>query len=411
MLSVRRSTEIVRIQRRCLEPVRFGALFCLFEVTTVLNAFTVKTKIAIGDCLAETLAGYRRAFIVTDGFMSESGKVDYVLRRLPAGTEYQIFSEVQADPDIEMVVKGMERMAAFAPDVVIAFGGGSPIDAAKAIVYFSRWVEKMPVCPLVAVPTTSGTGSEVSRFAVLTDLGQKVKYPLVDDSLLPDVAVLDAELVRSLPPAITADTGMDVFTHAVESFVSTNANDFSKAMSREAMKLVSKHLLTVFREPDNLQARQEMHNASCMAGIAFSNAGLGINHSMAHALGGHFHISHGRANAILLPYVMSYNAGCVDSLTPAAKGYASIARSIGLQTASVRQSALNLIHASRRYVEKMGIPASIKEAGIIREDFDAALDQMVQAALSDRCTKTNPRACTAADLKAVFKKAYIGKLP
>lgn len=207
-----------------------------------------------------------------------------------------------------------------------------------------------------------------------------------------------------------ADTGMDVFTHAIESFVSTAASDFSKAMSRKAIKLVAKHLLTAYNEPENMQARQGMHNASCLAGVAFSNAGLGLTHSMAHALGARFHLPHGRANAILLPYVMSYNAGCSDSLTDVAKGYAVIARAVGMESSSVRQSALNLIRTARRYSGKMGIPTSIRDADISRDEFDKALETMAEATMSDLCTATNPKSCTVEDVALVFTRAYDGKL-
>ena len=251
----------------------------------------------------------------------------------------------------------------------------------------------------------------MSRFAVITDPEKEVKYPLVEDSLLPDVAILDAVLTASVPPTVTADTGIDVFTHAVEALVSTAANDFSDAAAEKSIKLVRKHLLTAYREPDNMEARQGMHNASCLAGVAFSNSGLGLNHGMAHALGARFHIPHGRANGILLPYVMSFNAGCSESLTPVAKRYAKIARLLGLESSSVRQSALNLIRTARKYVEQFKIPSSIQAAGVNKDEFEAELDAMAEAALADRCTATNPKPCTKEDILQVFRKAYVGKIP
>ena len=188
-------------------------------------------------------------------------------------------------------------------------------------------------------------------------------------------------------------------------------NDFTDAAAEKAIKLVKHNLLRCYTNPGDLEARQGMHNASCLAGIAFSNAGLGLNHGMAHALGAHFHIPHGRANGILLPYVMSFNAGCAETLTPVVNRYAQIARLMGIDSSSIRQSALNVIRTSRRYMEKLNIPTSIRAAGVNENEFEEALDAMVESALADRCTASNPRKCTAEEIKAVFRKAYIGKLP
>lgn len=377
-----------------------------------MNAFSVRTKLLEGGGLETLAPQLRKVLIVTDGFMSSSGKVGYVTQVLDqAGAEYRMFDQVSADPDIATVSKGMEVLLDFKPDAVIAFGGGSPIDAAKAIVFFAAKTCDMRECTFIAIPTTSGTGSEVSRFAVITDPEKEVKYPLVADSLLPDVAILDAELTLSVPPAVTADTGLDVFTHAIEALVSTAATDFSDAAAEKAIKLVRKHLLTAYQHPEDLVARQGMHNASCLAGIAFSNSGLGLNHGMAHALGARFHIPHGRANAILLPYVMSFNAGCSEGLTPVAKRYAKIARLLGLEATSVRQSALNLIRTARKYVQQFNIPPSIQAAGVSGAEFEEDLEAMADAALADSCTATNPRPCTKEEILQVFQKAYQGKLP
>ena len=377
-----------------------------------MDAFSVRTKIMIGggmDALAQRL---HRVFLVTDKFMAESGKTNYVTDRLLRnGGEFKIFSDVQADPDIATVTRGVEQILEFQPDAVVAFGGGSAIDAAKAIVFFAARERDMRDCKFIAIPTTSGTGSEVTRFAVITNREKGVKYPLIDDSLLPDVAILDPQLTVSVPPAITADTGLDVFTHAVEAFVCTAANDFTDAAAEKSIKLVRRHLLNAYQHPDDLEARQGMHNASCLAGIAFSNSGLGLNHGMAHALGARFHIPHGRANGILLPYVMSFNAGCVDKLTPTAKRYAQISRLLGLESSSVRQSALNLIRTARQYIEKLSVPSTIQAAGVNAADFEAALEEMAQAAVADRCTATNPRSCTVEEVMHLYHKAFIGKLP
>ena len=377
-----------------------------------MNSFSVRTKIMEGGGLETLAPKLHKVFIVTDGFMASSGKVSYITEKLDrAGAEYRVFDQVKADPDIGTVTKGVDMIQEFHPDAVIAFGGGSPIDAAKAIVFFAAKTCDMRECMFIAVPTTSGTGSEVSKFAVITDPEKEVKYPLVEDSLLPDVAILDAELTVSVPPSVTADTGIDVFTHAVEALVSTAATDFSDAAAEKAIKLVRRHLMTAYHQPGDMAARQGMHNASCLAGVAFSNSGLGLNHGMAHALGARFHIPHGSANGILLPYVMSFNAGCSESLTPVAKRYAKIARLLGLEATSVRQSALNLIRTARRYVEQLNIPSSIQAAGVDKAEFEAEAEAMAEAALADRCTATNPRPCSKEEILQVFHKAYIGRLP
>lgn len=378
-----------------------------------MDTFSLPTRIIVGGAgLDALLKPMKRVFVVTDKFMVESGKVQYITDRLDRQrADYQIFSDVGADPDTEMVAAGMTMLDSFAPDGILTFGGGSAIDAAKAIVYFAAQQGKIHACPFIAVPTTSGTGSEVSKFAVITDKDKGIKYPLVDESLLPDYAVLDAELTCSVPPSVTADTGIDVFTHAVEAYVCTEANVFTDAMAEKAIELVHSYLLTAYSQPQNREARQGMHNASCMAGIAFSGSGLGLNHGMAHALGAHAHLPHGRANGILLPYVMGFNAGCwTGSLTPVAKKYGELAAIIGQGAGSTRQSALNLIHQARRYTSRMKIPENLKAAGLSRQDFEEMLPAMAQAALQDRCTKTNPVTVTLEDIMTIYRKAFDGRI-
>lgn len=374
----------------------------------MLDKFDLHTKIFIGSAsFDKMLEQRRRVFIVTDKFMHESGRVSYLTDKIKAeGAKWEIFSDVTPDPDIETVTAGVAKILEFQPDTVIALGGGSPIDAAKAIVYFAAKQIDLRDCPFVAVPTTSGTGSEVSKFAVITDRARGIKYPLIDDTLLPDYAVLDAELTCSVPPKVTADTGLDVLTHAIEAFVCTEANAFTDALAEKSVKLVDHYLLLAYKEPENREARQGMHNASCLAGAAFSNAGLGLCHSMAHAMGAQFHIPHGRANAILLPVVMSFNAGCETTLTTVATRYAELASLIGMGATSMRQSALNLIHMVRRLQQRMGVPQCIKDAGVSAEDFEAALDTMADAALADRCTATNPKPCTKEDIIELYRQAY-----
>lgn len=377
-----------------------------------MQDFIIKTHIYMDkEGLNEILKGKERVFIVTDRFMQKSGMIGYLTEPLEhQNITYQVFAEVKPDPDLNTIAKGISIMQEFKPQVLFALGGGSPIDAAKAMNWLTAREGWMEQCQFVAIPTTSGTGSEVSKFSVISDPEHAAKYPLVSNDLLPDAAILDAFLVKSLPPHITADTGVDVLTHAIEAFVSINANDFTDAAAEKAIKLVRSNLLKVFQNPEDMNARQRMHHASCLAGMAFSNAGLGLNHGMAHTLGAHFHLPHGRANGILLPYVLEFNAGCHEhQLTPVAARYARIARLLRLESASVRQSAFRLFKSIKQYLKQLQLPMSIEAAGIKKSDFDASLDAMVEAAFLDACTKTNPRECSRDDIRAVFLRAYSGK--
>jgi len=376
-----------------------------------METFFVKPRIYMDDgWTVDLLKGKTKALIITDGFMSKSGMTDFLtVPLMKAGIEYRIFDEVKPDPDIATITRGVSLISEFAPDLLFALGGGSPIDAAKAVNYLS-WKGGMgKKCCFAAVPTTSGTGSEVTSFAVISDPVTKSKYPLISDDMLPDAAILDARLTESVPASITADTGIDVFTHAVEAFVSKNNNDFTDAAAEKAVKLVRSNLLTAYRDPHNLTARQKMHHASCLAGMAFSNAGLGLNHGMAHTLGAHFHIPHGKANAMLLPYVMSFNCGCQDGLREDAKRYARLARACFVESGTVRQSAFNMIRSTKQLIRNLGFPESLREMKIDEREYKAALDEMAEAALADRCTETNPRVPTGDDIKEIFMEAYIGR--
>lgn len=372
------------------------------------SSFSNKTEIIIGTGNDDVFKGANKVLIVTDRFMYEKDVIKYITNHLN-GIDYKVFFDVKPNPDIATVTKGVKIILEYKPDLVVALGGGSPIDAAKGMIYFARMQEASLKIKFIAIPTTSGTGSEVTKFAVITDPETETKYPLVDESMLPDIAIIDAELTRSVPRSITADTGMDVLTHAIEAFVCNMRNDFTDALAEKAIKLANKFLIQVFENPDDITLRQRVHNASCLAGIAFSNSGLGINHSMAHTLGAHFHIPHGKANALLLPYVISYNAGLYDDLTETNKRYAKIARLIWLDSTNERQSTINLVRAIRNYISKLNIPASIKAAGISKQDFLNVLPDMVEAAFVDPCTAANPRKCTKEELTELFNRAYEGK--
>jgi len=379
-----------------------------------MEEFSFSTRIFFGEGALERLRRVqdKKVMIVTDRFMAGIGVPDKVAGHLTR-CQVSVFDGVVPDPPIEVVAAGVQALQDCGAEVMIAVGGGSTIDAAKAIravaketlhIDTDRW-------ECFAVPTTSGTGSEVTDYAVITDRAKGIKYPLDSQALRPPVAILDPELTVSAPASVTADAGMDVLTHALEAYVSKGANDFSDALCEKAVSLVFRFLPLAFQDGTNLLAREKMHNASCMAGLAFNSAGLGLNHGMAHALGARFHIPHGRANGILLPYVMSFNAGCAEQLTSTAKRYARISRLLELESSSVRQSALNLIRTARRYIEKLNMPSTLQAAGVNAAEFEEAVHDMAEAALADRCTATNPRSCTAEEIEQIFRKAYSGKLP
>lgn len=372
-----------------------------------MKTFEVKTKIVFG----ENALGYitslsnKKVFIVTDPFMVKSGMIERITSKLSSGS-YQVFSDVVPDPPMELVVRGVSEVTAYKPDAVIALGGGSAIDAAKAIMNFSKKAANLPDMQFIAIPTTSGTGSEVTNFAVITDKEKGVKYPLVSSELLPNVAILEPELVKSLPCQIVADTGMDVLTHAVEAYVSTKATDFSDALAEKAVKLVFDYLLRSYKSSEDMEAKEKMHSASCLAGIAFNEASLGVNHAIAHNIGGKLHIPHGRTNAILLPHVIEYNSNMEGynpkTYTVAAKKYASLAKLCGIQGATTRALVKGLITEIVRLEREMKMPRTLKECGIKEEEYLEAKKSMAEGALADACMDTNPRKTTVSDVLEIL---------
>lgn len=376
----------------------------------IVNTFICGAKILIGvDKLSTVIKDSKRVFVMCDPFIVETNKTMYLTDQFhKMGIEYKIYSKVEPDPSTELVAEGIKAMMEFAPDTTISFGGGSAIDACKAVMHIAQKKGLIGKQNFIAIPTTSGTGSEVTDFSVITDRVKAVKFPLVSEEMLPNIAILDAEFTLTVSPSVTAATGMDVLTHAIEAFVSKNATDFSDAMAEKAIRLVRSNLIKAYTTPNDYEARQAMHNASCMAGIAFNNAGLGLNHGMAHAMGARFHIPHGKANAVLLPYVMAFNAGCFDTLSDCAKVYARIARIIHVDSSSIRQSSLNMIRAVKKFNTQLDIQPDIKSMGISKEEFKEALEDMSLAAYNDKCTATNPRECSVEEIKEIFTHAYFG---
>lgn len=382
-----------------------------------------------------------RAFIVTDPGMVKLNYVDIITHHLnqnPNNVQVEIFSDVEPDPSDVTVFKGAEMMRAFQPDVIIALGGGSAMDAAKGMWLFYEHPEtsfhglkqkfldirkrtfKYPElgqkAQFVAIPTTSGTGSEVTPFAVITDKQNNIKYPLADYELTPDVAIVDPQFVMTVPPHITADTGMDVLTHAIEAYVSILANDYTDGLALKAIQLVFEYLPRAYKNGSDAEAREKMHNASAIAGMAFANAFLGINHSLAHKLGAAFHIAHGRSNAILMPHVVRYNAKkpYKHALFPkyehfvADERYAQIARVLGLPARTVEEGVESLVQAIIKLGKELNIPMSIAAQNVNKEVFESQVMELAERAFEDQCTTANPKLPLVTELAEIYRQAYEG---
>lgn len=378
----------------------------------MLKQFKMAAKIITGvDALAtiQTLS-LKRVLIVCDPFMEENGTAEKISQSLQEKNVCcSIFSEIIPDPTIEVVTKGLMAAIKLKPDGLIALGGGSAMDAAKVIRHIYTIAEKNTSMQLICVPTTSGTGSEVTSFAVISDPKNQSKYALVNDQMIPDLAILDPTLIVSVPKSVTADTGIDVFTHCMEALASTDATDFTDAASEKALKIIWKDLVAVVNDGENLALREQVHNASCLAGIAFSEASLGICHSLAHALGGTFHIPHGRANALLLPHVIRYNAGLeLEKETPSLATYQRIANILGFQAGTPKATVHAMINGLNRQLKQLGISSLITDYGIDLEEFLAAIPEMAVKAMDDKCTITNPRKPNLQELEQLYKRLLRG---
>lgn len=413
--------------------------------TVNMQWFKVPNKVYFEKGATQYLAkmpDITRVAIITDAMMVKLGyveKVEHYLRQRQMPVAIEVFSDVEPDPSTTTVDRGTEMMRRFQPDCIIALGGGSPMDAAKAMWLFYEYpdtdfndlkqkfmdirkrIYKYPrlgvKAKFVAIPTTSGTGSEVTSFAVITDknLGN-TKYPLADYELTPDVAIVDPEFVYSLPRTAVADTGMDVLTHAIEAYVSVMANDYTDGLAIKAIQLVFQYLEQSALQGDKL-AREKMHNASTIAGMAFANAFLGINHSLAHKWGGQYHTAHGRTNAILMPHVIRYNAKKPTKFASfpkyshfvADERYAEIARILGLPARTTEEGVNSLINAIRKMNKTLGIEESFQEIGFDAKDFEAHVDYLADRAFEDQCTTANPKLPLVTELADVYRNAFYGK--
>jgi len=384
----------------------------------------------------EKLKG-KRAFIVADKFMDRLGYVSKVMEHLKkANFDINVFLDVEPDPSTETVMRGTAQMNSFEPDVIIALGGGSAMDAAKGMWLFYenpdidfnglklRFMDirkrafKFPSLGkksrLVAIPTTSGTGSEVTAFAVITDKENNIKYPLADYELTPDIAIIDPQLVMTVPPSVTADTGLDVLTHAIEAYVSVMASDYTDALALKAIEIVFKYLPIAYKDGSNTLAREKMHNASCIAGMAFTNAFLGVNHSIAHKLGSEFHIPHGRANAIMLPHVIKYNGSNPSKLVAfpkyeyykAPEKFKEIAKFLELNHSTCEEAVNNLVEAIRNLMLELNVPTTLSQCGVTKEHLDSVLYSLADEAFEDQCTTSNPRLPLVSEIAELIKDAF-----
>ena len=351
-----------------------------------MNGFSCKTELLIG-CGAEAVIkkqNFQRLLVVSDPFFSQNGWAERLGRQ---ATAWEIFDRIVPDPSVALVAEGVMLLQQFQPDGILALGGGSALDCAKAMHYFGGLD-----IPLIAIPTTSGSGSEVTDFAILTHEG--VKHPLVDTKLRPTMAILEEALLLEMPRSLIADGGFDVLSHALEAWVGTHANAFTDTLAANAFENALSYLLPSFQ--GDKTARLPMHTASTMAGLAFTHAGLGMCHALAHSLGGQFHVPHGRLNAILLPAVVQYNATAVSHR------YAQLARQIGLGGASDTIALRNLKNALVRLRRQLLLPATLAEAGIAPSALHSKLDAIITAAKEDSCCQTNPMPVTEDLLRQVL---------
>jgi alcohol dehydrogenase class IV len=384
-----------------------------------MERFTLPRDLYFGEGALEvlkTLKGKKAVVVVGGGSMKRFGFLDKVESYLTeAGMEVKLIEGVEPDPSVETVMNGAAIMREFEPDLIVSIGGGSPIDAAKAMWIFYEYPDftfEQAVKPFgipelrqkarfVAIPSTSGTATEVTAFSVITDYKKKIKYPLADFNLTPDIAIVDPDLAQTMPAKLTAHTGMDALTHAIEAYVAGLRSVFSDPLAMQAIVMIKEYLVKSYN--GDKEARGQMHLAQCLAGMAFSNALLGITHSMAHKTGAVFHIPHGCANAIFLPYVIQYNAKIC------AKRYAIIAENLGLGGKTEDELVKSLIEMIREMNKTMNIPLNLKEYGITEEEFKENLKYISHNAVLDACTGSNPREIDDETMEKLFTCTYYGE--
>ncbi|MEF9951091.1 MAG: iron-containing alcohol dehydrogenase [Clostridium sp.] len=384
-----------------------------------MSRFTLPRDIYFGKGSLEvlkTIKGKKAMVVVGGGSMQKFGFLDKVCDYLKeASIEVKLFEGVEPDPSVETVFKGAAAMREFEPDIILSIGGGSPIDAAKAMWVFYEHPElkfddiKDPFtipelrnkAKFIAIPSTSGTATEVTAFSVITDYENKVKYPLADYNITPDMAIVDSTLAETMPKTLTAHTGMDALTHAIEAYVAGLHSPFSDPLAMQAIEMINGDLIKSYE--GDVDARESMHYAQCLAGMAFSNALLGITHSMAHKTGAVFHIPHGCANAIYLPYVIDFNKkACMDR-------YAAISRRLGLAGNSEEELVDSLTTLIKDFNKKLEIPQTLKDYGINEDEFKKVVRLVSERAISDACTGSNPREINADQMEKLFTCIYYGE--
>jgi len=377
------------------------------------DKFSLKSKVYFNKNSLQSLKQIKgsHAFIVSDSIMETLGYLQKTTDYLKeAGIISSVFTGVHPDPDIKVIEEGLKSYLKSSADVLVAIGGGSAIDTAKAILYFAQMYEVSSGItknkPLfVAIPSTSGTGSEVTDFSVITYQDEKIC--IVDDFIAPDIAILDSTCIQHVPQRVIVDTGIDVLVHALEAYVSIKATDFTDALAEKAIKLIFENLEKLYKDVKDPDARDRVQNASCMAGMAFTNTGLGINHSLAHAFGAKYHVSHGRSNALFISAVIEHNAGISGSTNDyAAERYAKLAAILQLPARTFREGTVNLILAVNRLKKALGIEDNIQALGIDQSEYINSLTQMAETAMLDRCTPTNPRQPSTDDLIHIYKRCY-----
>jgi len=364
--------------------------------------FTVQTQIYCGtDCLSQlrTLR-QKKIWIVCDGFLAGSANLKMITDNLDADNEIALFTDIIPDPPIATIAAGVVAMNHFLPQIVIGFGGGSALDSAKAMIYFGR-KQGLEIASFIAIPTTSGTGSEVTNAFVISDPLTRIKYPCFADTLYPDIALLEPLLVKSVPPAATANTGLDVLTHALEAYVASRATDFTDALAEKAAQLVLNNLVKAYQDGTQAEPRAKLHHAATLAGIAFSQAGLGLNHAVAHQLGGQLHIPHGLANALLLCQVIRFNSQNKRALAK----YAQLSKLCGLAhfQSTDDYCVASLIHHLRQVMQQCQIAGTLGDLGFTREQVLTVEDAMTQAALRDATLVTNPVPAGHAEIKGIIR--------